>query len=250
MQVCNNPSPSLNGVYCPSEGEQSQTCSSLCQQSGGWSPWSSWSSCSPMCSHSRRRSCTRPPPSPGGQYCRGRDQASAACSSGMCRPATFLGDSPDNSRTREAAQAVQADLALLIGLTVALAVFCCVSLVSIRLIRRKGQTSQSIYNMNSLSCRAEFMEKPDPGAGSKKEPNITTNFSFPGARRKYEQAEDKQVLQLDFPTSATSSPHPEARRPPAAPPALLSPSRSEHQYDVPFSHLLPRSGAKTCKSSL
>ena len=41
----------------------------------------------------------------------------------------------DNSRTREAAQAVQADLALLIGLAVALAVFCCVSLASIRLIR-------------------------------------------------------------------------------------------------------------------
>ena len=41
----------------------------------------------------------------------------------------------DNSRTREAAEAVQADLALLIGLAVALAVFCCVSLASIRLIR-------------------------------------------------------------------------------------------------------------------
>jgi hypothetical protein len=169
----------------------------------------------------------------------------------------------DNSRTREAAQAVQADLALLIGLAVALAVFCCVSLASIRLIRRKGRSSQSIYNMSSLHCRSEFLEKTELG------PKRETHFSFPGARRV--QAEDKQVLQLDFPTSATSSPHPgefrksggegrslkpdevrslkpedhqglkaeEHRRRAGALP-LASPARSEHQYDVPFSHLLPR----------
>ena len=67
----------------------------------------------------------------------------------MCRPTHLMDDSlepavgdntgqmatRDNSRTREAAEAVQADLALLIGLAVALAVFCCVSLASIRLIR-------------------------------------------------------------------------------------------------------------------
>ena len=81
-----------------------------CLQDGGWSPWSSWSSCSPRqvnsinnhhshikanqpscpsaqvmtmpgcsyqyprCTHHRRRTCTDPHPSPGGSYCRGRDQ--------------------------------------------------------------------------------------------------------------------------------------------------------------------------------
>ena len=257
--------PSLNGVYCLGDGEHTQGCTSLCQKAGAWSSWSSWSTCNPLCSHYRRRACTSPPPSPGGQYCRGRDQASAPCSGGMCRPSLPLGDSPNNSRTREAAQAVQADMALLVGLGVALAVFCCVSLASIRLIRRKGRTSQSIYNMATLPCRTEFLDKPE-GPGKRE-----THFSFPGARRIV--AEDKQVLQLDFPTSATSSPHPdvrrsatstnsanssphpdsrrppasatssphpEARRPGGPQPPLLSPTRSEHQYDVPFSHLLPR----------
>ena len=144
-------------------------------------------------------------------------QATKPCTGAMCRPSHLLDNSPtlegdpgtitrDGSRTREAAQAVEADLALLIGLAVALAVFCCVSLASIRLIRcssisccpiclvvpclidlsrRKGRSSQSIYNMSSLHCRSEFLEKTDLG------PKRETHFSFPGARRV--QADDKQV---------------------------------------------------------
>ena len=119
QRVCNNPSPSLNGVYCLGKEEQVQGCTSLCQQDGGWSPWSSWSSCSPRCTHHRRRTCTDPHPSPGGSYCRGRDQATKPCSGSMCRPSHLMDDSTleepsghitaqDNSRTREAAQAVQA----------------------------------------------------------------------------------------------------------------------------------------------
>ena len=161
-------------------------------------------------------------------------QITNSCRGGMCRPRIA---SPSNTRTQEAAEAVHTDLALLIGLAVALVVFCCVSLASIRLIRQKGSTSASIYNMSSLPYQGDFMEKVGV-LGGKRE----TKFSFPGARRVLEVAEDKQALQLDFPLSATSSPHPEGRqqatKPPA--PALLSPARSEHQYDVPFSHLLPR----------
>ena len=41
------------------------------------------------------------------------------------------------------------DLSLLIGLSVAVVVFVTVTLLSIKLIRRKGRT-QSIYNMASL----------------------------------------------------------------------------------------------------
>jgi hypothetical protein len=169
----------------------------------------------------------------------------------MCRP-----EGPGPSTRDSTVQAVQADLALLIGLAVALAVFCCVSLASIRLIRRKGRSGQSIYSMAALPCRGEFLEKPDgregaaPGGKAARE----THFSFPGARRS-NLPEDKQVLQLDFPASATSSPRPAARRvapasprhgplapasPRHRPPAPASPVTSEHQYDVPFSHLLPR----------
>ena len=44
---------------------------------------------------------------------------------------------------------VEEDLSLLIGLTVALLVFLTVTLLSVKLIRRK-ERSQSIYNMASL----------------------------------------------------------------------------------------------------
>ena len=60
--------------------------------------------------------------------------------------------------------------------------------------RRKGRSSQSIYNMSSLHCRSEFLEKPDLG------PKRETHFSFPGARRV--QAEDKQVVHSCFQTIA------------------------------------------------
>ena len=60
---------------------------------------------------------------------------------------------------------------------------CCACLID--LSRRKGRSSQSIYNMSSLHCRSEFLEKTDLG------PKRETHFSFPGARRV--QADDKQV---------------------------------------------------------
>ena len=47
--------------------------------------------------------------------------------------------------------------------------------------------------------REEYLDKD----GSKRE---ETNFSFPGARV-FHRSEDKQILKLDFPTSATSSPY-------------------------------------------
>ncbi len=47
--------------------------------------------------------------------------------------------------------------------------------------------------------REEYRDKD----GSKRE---ETNFSFPGARV-FHKAEDQQILKLDFPSSATSSPY-------------------------------------------
>ena len=100
--------------------------------------------------------------------------------------------------------------------------FCCYALCSV-----KCQFSEPLPQLEKVKV-----------LGGKRE----TNFSLPGVRQVLEVVEDKHALQLDFPLSATSSPHPEGRqqatKPPA--PALLSPARSEHQYDVPFSHLLPR----------
>ncbi|KAL9955598.1 hypothetical protein ACROYT_G036941 [Oculina patagonica] len=56
---------------------------------GGYSDWSSWSQCSATCGdgrHSRSRSCTNPPPSPGGKDCSqlGPDTEFADCNDGGC----------------------------------------------------------------------------------------------------------------------------------------------------------------------
>ena len=56
---------------------------------GGYSEWSSWSQCSKTCGdgrHSRSRSCTNPPPSPGGKDCSqlGPDTEYEDCSDGGC----------------------------------------------------------------------------------------------------------------------------------------------------------------------
>ena len=81
-----------------------------------------------------------------------------------------------------------------------------------------------------------------------------TNFSWPGARVNSCKSEDsdKQLLRLaqDWPGSVQTTPllHNKAERQnihtiPATLPvntSVISPSKSEHQYDVPWSHLLPR----------
>ena len=79
-----------------------------------------------------------------------------------------------------------------------------------------------------------------------------TNFSWPGARQApVGEESDKQLLRLagDWPGSVqttpllhtkteTHVPHQPSLGPGLGP--VVSPSKSEHQYDVPWSHLLPR----------
>ena len=107
---------------------------------GGWSSWSSWSTCSPNCTHHKRRSCSEPVPANGGLFCRGRDMLSSRCGGGMCRPGHLAADS---------VSVVVTDLSLVIGLSVAVTVFLCVSGLAIRIIRSK-RTSHSVYNMADI----------------------------------------------------------------------------------------------------
>ena len=56
---------------------------------GGYTEWSSWSQCSATCGdgrHTRSRSCTNPPPSPGGKDCSqlGPDTETGECNDGGC----------------------------------------------------------------------------------------------------------------------------------------------------------------------
>lgn len=56
---------------------------------GGYSNWSSWTICSASCGggrHERSRSCTSPPPSPGGKDCSqlGPEKETAECNTNGC----------------------------------------------------------------------------------------------------------------------------------------------------------------------
>ena len=76
--VCNLETYLLELVYCLSVVDD-----------GGYSAWSSWSLCSASCGggrHSRSRSCTNPPPSPGGNNCSqlGPDTETGKCNINGC----------------------------------------------------------------------------------------------------------------------------------------------------------------------
>ena len=68
-------------------------CFYLLLDDGGYSTWVAWSQCSKSCGngrHSRSRTCTNPPPSPGGKDCSGLgpDEQEGDCNNGGC-PGTF-----------------------------------------------------------------------------------------------------------------------------------------------------------------
>ncbi|CAD5126696.1 DgyrCDS14764 [Dimorphilus gyrociliatus] len=54
---------------------------------GSWSEWSEWSACQPICgdgSRTRTRLCNNPPPSNGGNNCRGQSSEIEQCTNGPC----------------------------------------------------------------------------------------------------------------------------------------------------------------------
>ncbi|KAJ8318873.1 hypothetical protein KUTeg_003964 [Tegillarca granosa] len=84
-RTCSNPTPLNGGTVCNGEPVQKLSCNSICPVKGQWSPWSSWSTCNPDCIYHRRRSCDNPRPANGGGFCNGNDLDSSNCTGGMCR---------------------------------------------------------------------------------------------------------------------------------------------------------------------
>ena len=69
---------------------------------------------------------------------------SGSCGGGMCRP----GDG-DPHLAADSVSVVVTDLSLVIGLSVAVTVFLCVTSVAVRVIRSK-RSSHSVYNMGDI----------------------------------------------------------------------------------------------------
>jgi hypothetical protein len=125
---------------------------------GDWSEWSAWSTCSPDCEQTRRRACDRPAPAGGGHYCFGLDHEKTECGGGACPRETAAGggvwmepslaaaagEEEDGPADRVEAPAAAAgglsgghEVALYVGLSLAVLVFMLVVLVAASLVRRR-----------------------------------------------------------------------------------------------------------------
>ncbi|XP_059473091.1 netrin receptor UNC5B isoform X2 [Neocloeon triangulifer] len=225
QRQCTAPAPLNGGANCPGNARQKVECTSHCPATDGrWSVWSPWSACGPDCKHHRKRSCNSPAPSPGGRFCSGKDMMSANCTGDLCTVGKEdLHSGFDGARLAEEATraAVQTDVTLYIGLSVALIVFGVLACVAVKVLRRKGRR-HSLYDM---AVSVDYYPHPDKKNGHLM---TTTLHSQP-----------------DLTQGATSA-TPPLLPPPGGPTAVfyeyppygdanhLGTPCSEHHYDVPL----------------
>ncbi|XP_037083862.1 netrin receptor UNC5A-like [Pollicipes pollicipes] len=172
---CDSPRPMNGGRQCRGPAQQAADCSSLCPPvDGGWSAFGDWSACDVTCRQSRQRACSAPVPAHGGVPCSGADRQHRNCSRADCEEvrAALL----DRSSTDQAARAVagRSDVALYVGLAVALLVFPMIALIALKLYRRKGR-GQSMYGLTERDYEAKYYDN------NKKQlsytPDLTSNVT-------------------------------------------------------------------------
>ena len=91
VRTCTNPPPKYGGDSCPGNGEEIRDCNAniFCPINGNWAPWTKWTHCSTSCGigmHARTRTCTNPPPEFGGMPCKGPQDETADCDTGVHCP--------------------------------------------------------------------------------------------------------------------------------------------------------------------
>ncbi|KAK3593613.1 hypothetical protein CHS0354_025501 [Potamilus streckersoni] len=141
QRTCTNPATLNGGQHCVGDDAQKTTCTAICPVHGRWSSWSSWSTCNSDCIHHRRRTCDRPSPANGGEYCPGSDLDTINCTGGMCRvhKVTNVGPSEVHPSRQEAREAKNTEnIAMYVGLCVAIAVFVIVIVVIVIIVRRRN----------------------------------------------------------------------------------------------------------------
>lgn len=182
-RVCDNPLP-LNGERpCPGQATQKKSCEFNCPgENGDWSTWSSWSTCSPECRQMRRRKCDNPPPTNGGHYCFGVDYDTNDCSGGLCRRTVWVEPSIAEEST-DSAPVASSEIALYIGLSLAVVVFLVVILVALSLLRRRRLPSG--YTLTQSAYEAQHHKKvlgysPDITSGGNTElTSVCYEYSYP-----------------------------------------------------------------------
>ena len=109
---CNNPPPSNGGLDCKGRAVRRRKCNKdpcpgkksvfndtncvvhvlyiivlLCLVNGKWGKWTVWSPCSQTCGggiRTRQRECNNPPPSNGGEDCKGKEMVQRKCNRKPC----------------------------------------------------------------------------------------------------------------------------------------------------------------------
>jgi len=210
-RTCDSPRPLNGGRECSGPARQADHCDTLCPPvDGGWSQYAPWSACDVDCRQSRRRSCTAPAPAQGGRPCPGAAQLHRNCSRAECTGSLIA----ERTRTDQAARAVaQSDVALYVGLAVALLVFPGIALLAIKLYRRKGR-GQSMYGLTERDYEARYYDNTKKQLGYA--PDLTSSVA------------------IMAPAPAVSG---EYGDPNSNKTALLS-SPSEHHYDEPHLFLV------------
>ena len=114
---------------------------------GDWSIWSAWSVCTPDCTQTRRRTCDNPAPAAAGHYCFGLDYEKAECGGGGCAQdaagaagGVWLEPSVavETAGPESGGGGVGTnEVALYVGLSLAVLVFLLVVLVAVSLVRRR-----------------------------------------------------------------------------------------------------------------
>ena len=108
---------------------------------GDWSPWSAWSVCTAECRQARHRDCDSPPPSNGGHFCFGLSSEGQDCRGDLCRRTVWgehsAAEEKKGEEEEERVTPATSEIALYVGLSLAVVVFLVVILVALSLLRRR-----------------------------------------------------------------------------------------------------------------
>lgn len=89
QRTCSNPRPSSGGEHCFGDSLEYRLCKlrGCPGVNGGWGVWSAWGTCSTTCEaglQTRKRTCSNPQPSNGGEHCFGESADYRSCNLRTC----------------------------------------------------------------------------------------------------------------------------------------------------------------------
>jgi len=182
-RVCQGGRPSS----CMGTPSQKRVCQCLKER---WTPWASWSTCQDDCTRVRKRRCL--------SNCSGSTTATSPCSGGLCRRAEWAEPASSSAPS-------SSDVALYVGLSLAVLVFLVVLLIALSLVRRRrlpgGYSLSQQYQGQGIGNKKVLAYGPDLAQGTElasvcyeySYPDSNSNTSY-GKRRDEEEHHYEQPM--------------------------------------------------------